>query len=617
MILFFGLVLLTASALTYLVILQNVYGNYDLSELLPTKENLHYGEEYSGKTVAILYSKYTENMLPEGSTWLHDNIDTWKRFLTSNKVSSEIISDQTIELGQHFKYKLLVLPGSKSLSDIEVEQIKKFIEKGGSVYSTTGIASFSDNGKWRGWDFINETFGLNFTKEIKPEEIKKLHTLRGGLPLTAGIPSGYSLKIATWDRPMACEVLDPRTTQLSFWYNFRSDSGLVREELEKSAGIAYGTYGSGRFIWMGFELSSVVGEKEDYVVFDKLFRNSVNWLLYLPTAFVKDWPGDSKAAAIVNASIGSDCNNIRNLFGIIKQENLPVTFYMDAYTAEQNQGLAKELTKYGSIGAVVDLGIQAVSDNTNRLYDYNTQFGCLKNAKSRLESVIGRKVESMSPLYGVYNEFTIHAMLKAGYHYLVTDSLTDRAVPKLYIKGDENMLAYTKTARDDNVIVRDYGLKDPGFQLYTYQEDVDRLLFQGGLYVLKLHTDYQCRPEYVRTIHDLAQYIKGKGIWLASEKDINYWWKYRNSLTVQSRSAGKRRVYVEISNFSDNSLDNVVVQVNLNKKVDNIRLSADKFGQSVPPYTWDKENQTIYIKLMHVAGREALSLAVDFDLSGA
>jgi len=57
---------------------------------------------------------------------------------------------------------------------------------------------------------------------------------------------------------MACEVVEPRTTQASTWYNFKRDSGLVRDAIEKSAGIAYGTYGKGRFVWMGFELNSVL-----------------------------------------------------------------------------------------------------------------------------------------------------------------------------------------------------------------------------------------------------------------------------------------------------------------------------------------------------------------------
>ncbi|KAB2837321.1 MAG: hypothetical protein F9K45_12980, partial [Melioribacteraceae bacterium] len=160
--------LLITSVLVFLLVVKNVYGNYEIEEILPTKENLE-SIAYKDKA-AILYSQYTENMLPEGSTWLSDNIDTWETFLKSIKMDYDIISDQTIELGRHRDYKLIILPGSKSMSDRELIQLKKYLENGGSIFSTSGPATFSDEAKWREWEFFTEVFGLKFTKEIDPEE---------------------------------------------------------------------------------------------------------------------------------------------------------------------------------------------------------------------------------------------------------------------------------------------------------------------------------------------------------------------------------------------------------------------------------------------------------------
>jgi hypothetical protein len=307
-----GMVLLVAGILVFMLVIKNVYGNYKVPEILPTPENLQISTSDKRNKVAVLYSQYTQNMLDEGSTWLNDNIDTWENFLKANKFPYDIINDQTIELGQHYDYKVIVLPGSKSLSDKEIIQLKKYIERGGSVFATSGTATFSDEAKWRGWSFVTEVFGLKFNKEIRPDEITKIHTLRGNLPLTAGIPTGYSLDIATWDRPIFVEIVEPRTTQVSFWYDFRREKGLVQEAIQKSAGIAYGTYGKGRFVWYGFEINSVVGEQEDYIYFDRLFRNSLNWLTYNPTAYVKDWPAPYEAAAVIVPMITEQPNNALN-----------------------------------------------------------------------------------------------------------------------------------------------------------------------------------------------------------------------------------------------------------------------------------------------------------------
>ncbi|NMB81955.1 MAG: hypothetical protein GYA14_09065, partial [Ignavibacteria bacterium] len=224
-----GLVLLITGILVFLLIVRNIYGSYEIKEILPTKKNLQLlsSEEKSGRA-AILYSKYTENMLPSGSTWLKDNVDTWKKFVKGARMEFDVISDQDIELGQHLNYKVVILPGSKSLSDRQMVQLKKYLENGGSIFVSGGPATFSDEGKWRGWEFFTEVFGMKFNREIKPEESYKVHTLRGNLPITAGIPTGYTLKIATWDRPIYAEVLEPRTTQVSFWYDFRREAGLVR-----------------------------------------------------------------------------------------------------------------------------------------------------------------------------------------------------------------------------------------------------------------------------------------------------------------------------------------------------------------------------------------------------
>lgn len=86
-----GLVILIASILTYLLIIQNVYGNYEISEILPSEKNLK-EFQYSSK-VGLLYSQYTYNFLGGDEDWVANNIDTWKDFLTNMKIDYEVFSD--------------------------------------------------------------------------------------------------------------------------------------------------------------------------------------------------------------------------------------------------------------------------------------------------------------------------------------------------------------------------------------------------------------------------------------------------------------------------------------------------------------------------------------------
>jgi hypothetical protein len=79
--LFTGLLVLAASVWVFLLILRGVYGRIVLADFVPSKENL--SMVFTKRKIGILESRYSDLILPEGSAWLHDNVNTWKKFLAS------------------------------------------------------------------------------------------------------------------------------------------------------------------------------------------------------------------------------------------------------------------------------------------------------------------------------------------------------------------------------------------------------------------------------------------------------------------------------------------------------------------------------------------------------
>jgi peptidoglycan/xylan/chitin deacetylase (PgdA/CDA1 family) len=614
LIFFVGLIILSGSLITYFFILHGIYGKFNFVSFLPDSKVIQ-SAVYGGEPkIAVLYSRYTENMLAQGNSSLKENLSTWERFLGSSKLKYDIISDESIEQGKHFNYNILVLPGSRSLSDLEIIQIKKFIDNGGSIFATSGIASYSGDGKWRGWDFLSEVFGLKFSREIKPNENTKIHTLRGDLAITANIPTGYPLKVATWDRPMSVEVLDPRTIQASFWYNYKNEDGLTREEIKKSAGIAYGTYGKGRFIWMGFEINSVIGVQEDYIYFDRLFKNSINWLNYGPVAHIKEWPDGYNAAAVISPVITENNEYIRNLLKVLESEGVNATFFIDPRIAEKNKFLIQDLNKYGEIGASVDLGyLSSVNDTLNHLSDYNTQFANLKEALFTLESISGSKVIGCYPYYGLFDHNSEIALINSGYKYVMTDSLTDRSVPKILIRGDHRILSMTKTARDDYEIIRDFSLTLPEFQFYTYQEDVDRVLFEGGMYIMKMHPEYQCKPENVNVVKQIIQDLKRKNFWITTASEIQKWYSQRNYVELRVDKRGESRVAVTISNPGREIINKFVIQVDLNENADDVTLAKEIICTKNAEIEHRKGTKIINLFINDLKSGESRTYYLDYD----
>ncbi len=609
-----GLIFLIGSVLTYFFILRGVYGPFNTSKLIPDSKVLKSVISGTKPTVCILYSQYTQNMLPEGSTWLEDNITTWKKFLANEGLKYDVITDKAIEIGQLDNYDLLVLPGSKSLSDKELIEIKKFLNNGGSIFATSGTASYSDDGKWRGWEFFSEVFGLNFTKEISNDEFTKLHTLRGNFPITANIPTGYSLRVGTWDRPICVEVMDPRTTQISFWYNFKNDSGLVRENIKKSAGMVTGTYGRGRFLWMGFELNSVIGAQEDYIYFDRLFANSIKWLTYKPIAFAKDWPAGYDAAAMLAPIVDRDPTNIENLLSVLKSENVKATFFINPQQAKLNRNLIKSLSRYGEIGSLVDIGyLNSVNDTINSLNDYDAQVQKFSNAKSLLEEITGKKVDGAIPYYGLFDQNTLKAMTNDGYSYVVTDSLTDRSVPRKITIDNKQLAIMTKTARDDYEVIRDFGLTDTEYQFYTYQEDIDRILFEGGMYLFKMHTEYQCAPANINVVKEVIDDLKRKNFWITTGNEIENWYAMKSSVEIRADRRGSNRIALTISNPGSSTANNLVIQVELDAPANRITMDTEIIGTKKAKFDFDKKNKIVYVYVNDLEPNESRTYYLDFS----
>jgi hypothetical protein len=604
-----GLLVLVASGWVFLLILRNVYGRYELSDLVPTQERLQTTLKARESTIGILKSQFSEQLFQPESTWLRDNITTWEHFAAGMDLPYDIIDDQEVESGTLGKYKLVVLPGSKALSDKEILEIKKYIDQGGSVFATSSTGSYTENGVWRGWGFLSEVFGLQFTAEITPEEATKLHTLRGGLPITAGIPTGFSLKVATWDKPMACEVVEPRTTQASTWYNFKRDSGLVRDAIEKSAGIAYGTYGRGRFVWMGFELNSVLGEQKDYVYFDILCRRSVDWLTYAPAVQVRDWPASYKAAAVVVASLSTEFENVKNLIEPIRSGKIPVTLFVDPDAASTHRALMSTLSSFGEVGVLLPPRPANVQPETEP-----EQIDARMQIRTKIGDLTRSAVAGGLPATGGYNDHDIHSLIGAGYEYVVADSITDRAVPETMIRGKQALVAFAKTARGDREVVGEFGLTDTNYQLYTYQEDVDRVLFHGGIYTLGIHSNLQCRAEYVPVLTDLVQYLRSKNFWVTTTADLTRWWLSKSALEVDAKARSARRITLVVSNPSLSAIQNAVVQVHVNKSISNVTITSDIMGTRIPPYRLNEKTQVVEITFPLLDGRESLSLDIDYDI---
>jgi peptidoglycan/xylan/chitin deacetylase (PgdA/CDA1 family) len=602
-----GLIILIFSALIYLLIIRNVYGRFTTAHLIPSFDALTDLLFGTPPQAAILNSQYTKNILAGDSKWFTDNLNTWQKSLKTIDMKYVIIEDENIELGKLSNYKLIILPGCKSLSEREIIQLKIYLENGGSVFATGGTASYSEDGKWRGWDFLSDVFGINFRKQIGNEDKTKIHTLRGGLPITANIPSGFPLSIATWDHPIAAEVMDPRTTQVSFWYNYRLENGLVREGIKESAGIVHGNYGKGRFVWMGFEVNSILGLQDDYIYFDRLFKNSISWLTYKPIAYLRNWPNGFRGAAVIVPIISDSVHNVYNLFPVLDKNKIKATFFIRPEFAQNDQLLINNIQKYGEVGLFVDVA------NEKNISDKKKRFEQFTSGKKILEKITGKEVEGLYPVFNASDESNIRTLIDNKFKYFISDSLGDMSVPKTIKRKNERLISISSTARDDYEVIRDFNLTEKEFQIYSYQEDIDRVAFEGGLYLFKIHMDYQCSAQYVQVVGDLVEDIKSKDYWIATLSEIAQWSNKKEYIELRTQRLGDTRVVVTITNPGNFSINYLVIDVDLNEKAANVTLETEIIGTKMAEFKHADGSQFVNLYIDELRSDESRTYYIDYD----
>lgn len=613
--LFIGFIIVLLAAANFYFILRGAYGKFAFADLYPNVKSLKALYQSKKQTVAILNSVYTKNLLPEGSSWLEDNLATWNKFTSNFNYKVDIISDEFLEVKDISNFDILILPGSKSLSDKEIIKIKKYLEQGGNVLSTSGTASFSSDGKWRGWNFFSEVFGIQFSREIKNDEITKTHTLKGGQPITAEIPAGYALNIATWDKPIAVEVLEPRTIQLSYWYNYKQEQGLVREEIKKSGGIVCGQYGKGRFIWMGFEINSIIGSIENHIYLERLVKNSLNWLARNPIIYVRDWPNDFNSAALVLPYIKEGSTASAQLIQMLRNKNVPATFIVDQEQINtSNKGFLNNLYKYGEVIPAISFGFPSdLSDTSGKYFDYHSQYTSVKNSKTLLEGILKAKVNGIMPKHGLFDKSTLKALSDLDFNFLISDSINGKSLPKNIIVNKKRIVAMHKSNKDDYYIIRDRGLTDSEFQFYTYQEDIDRILFEGGLYIYEPHSDYQLMPQYAEVSNQVIDDLVHKNYWITNASQISKWLNMKNQIEVNVKQIGKSRVRLTISNYSNNAAEDIEVDVDLSEKVRNIIITAEIIGTKLPKFKKLNDDNSLRLTIDELRSNESRIYYVDYS----
>ncbi|MEO6329134.1 MAG: alpha-amylase family protein [Ginsengibacter sp.] len=119
--------------------------------------------------VGMVYSEQTERNYG-GKPWQQNYGDHKKGMyhaLIEDRMPFEMVNDRLMDAERLKPFKLLVLPNIAALSTVQCEQLKKFVEDGGSLVATYESSLYDEEGKQKKDFGLSELFGVSYDGSVE------------------------------------------------------------------------------------------------------------------------------------------------------------------------------------------------------------------------------------------------------------------------------------------------------------------------------------------------------------------------------------------------------------------------------------------------------------------
>jgi hypothetical protein len=119
--------------------------------------------------VAVVYSEQTQRNYG-GKKW-QSHLDWHEKgmyhALIEARIPFDMVNDRLLGASELENYKLLILPNVAAVSDAQCDQLRQFVEKGGSIMATFETSLYYENGDLRENFGLADLFGINYAGKVE------------------------------------------------------------------------------------------------------------------------------------------------------------------------------------------------------------------------------------------------------------------------------------------------------------------------------------------------------------------------------------------------------------------------------------------------------------------
>jgi hypothetical protein len=486
---------------------------YGIALLILTFNSTLYAQiDFDQAKIGIAFSENTWKEI-HSSDQNYYFIQAWELFLLDRKIAYSVFTDDELDNFDFEDMDILILPGVEYLSDDAVTNLKEFINSGKSVFIFGNIGTYKTTARKRLNNVCEDLIGLD------PIELTSSTLSNPSIEIFSNNPFTYGFDSQDYNLPSGQEVFyiqkNSETTSLGNYGNEYSNGQLT-------SAISYGTVGSSRFVWMGFQISQIEDKIKPNSNFESLILNSLNFLCNKPLASINNFPASYQHAFIFINEV-KDANRVIKK---IKEYELSNNVMFDNF-------FTPEALEFNSISDLSDLG------NMNLVYN---PLDYLNNSNEEIDKIFQTaktKIEKSNNKYdfGVYDVSPFES-------YLSTDP----------VKFD----GYSFRIYDNSKIISANRVKLFSFKKLDNTPDAFAKIFSDEpVLVYSLINDFDQSSELADDqLKKLQIYLMQNNYWVTTFEELLDWYNSKNNISV-THEYSENNVELRIKNNNPTSTNSL------------------------------------------------------------
>jgi len=453
---------------------------------------------------------------------------------------------------------LVIAPEAICLTNGEIEAIFRHMRRGGGAVANWAFATRDGACRWRGWETLRDFGGARDVVEYQAGA-ELFVTVPSGLPVSTGLAPGSRIEFFA-DGHLGLLTDGPHV----YWSDWALNSLSTGGESAADAALAINTTsGGGRAVWFGFRPRQAVSPLDRSRV-DRLVRNGLHWAAGLPSVGVSPWPEGRRAGLLIAEDTENGFANAASLARLLRDADLPGTFYAVSQMALAHPELADSLS-----GA--EIGSHTTDHVSTVGLPLAEQQLRLDRSRRELATWSGREVLGLRPPEERFDDATLRAWLRLvpadrGVPYLAAVNGARSAAPEIYRYPEGPIVMLPRLMKDDYNVVVQEGTRRPEHMLAAYLEGMNKMGALGGFAFVSLHTQIAGTPGQIGVVGSVLDTVVAQRElwWTATGADIARWWLDRDAMRLtMDRIPDTAEIVVEIQAPRGTGAREVWLDVNL------------------------------------------------------